>query len=301
MSAGRLTYSDIKSDFLDNTGNPGSSDTTLVAFFDRHLVVRYQDLQAEFSNYTTEKPPQTASTVNAQQFYSYPRGVTNIESINIDIGDQNIPLQIVNSQKIWDELNAVNVNSWPAYFFPRKDDFGLWPIPDAVYTINLNSHHGDRSLTTADFATGTVTVANNDATITHSATGFTALMVGRWFRVDQDGYWYRIASFTDTSNMELETVFEGTGTSGLSFRIGESPEIPVEAHVLLSYGTTSDYFRGPRGDKTKANDWESMYLKGREEVQERYAQRSDSRLIQRGMGRRNRSRVNPLWAKTITI
>lgn len=299
----KLTYSDLKSDFLDSTGNPGSTDTTLIAFFDRHLGARYQDLLAEFSNFKTELPAQTAATKADQPGYHNPPGIVDIESANVDIGDQQIPLQVVNSQLIWDHLNYVTISSYPTHIFPRRDDFLLWPIPDAVYTINFNSHLRDRNLTTADFTTGTVTVANNDETVTHSAAGFTALMVGRWLRVTQDGYWYRVASFTDTSNIELESVFEGSAGSGLAFTIGEVPELPEEVHIALSYGTTADYFRGPRKDKSTAGDWDTRYDRVLDRAKKRYASRSNKRLIKRNMAKRRGygyDYVSPWWAKTIT-
>jgi len=300
MSAGRLTYTGLWTDFRDNTGNPGSSDTTLQAFFDRHLGTRYQDLLAEFSNYKTEAPPQTAATVNNQQYYHNPPGIVDIENVNIDIGDQNIPLIVVNSQQVWDHLNYITLANYPTHIFPRRDDFGLWPIPNAVYTINFSSHYRDRNLTTADVTTGTVTVTNNDATVTHSGTSFTALMVGRWFQATQDGYWYRIASFTDTANIELESVFEGSSGSSLAYTIGQSPELPEEMGILLSYGATADYFRGPRKDPKTANEWEAMYIRGLGAAKKRYASRSNSALVRRNMVKRADEQVSWLWTKTIT-
>lgn len=290
----------LETDFLDNTGNPGSTDTTLIAFFKTHLGTRYQDLLSEMDNYTTESPPQTALTADTQQYYHNPPGVIDIENVNVDIGDQNIPLIVVNSQEVWDHLNAISVSTWPTHIFPRKDDFGLWPIPDDAYTINFASHSRDRNLTNADVTTTTVTVANNDATVTHVGTSFTAGMVGRWFRVTNDGQWYRIASYTSTSVIELESVYEGSSGGGLSYVIGEVPELPDETHILLSYGATADYFRGPRKDKETANDWEAMYLLGLGKAKKKYASRSNKRLIHRNILKRADENVSFLWSKTIT-
>ena len=295
-----MTYSSLLSDFLDSTGNPGSTDATLIAFFQRHLGTRYQELLAELAGYKTEAPPQTASTVASQAYYHYPPGIVDIENVNIDIGDQNIPLIVVNSHATWDRLNYITIENYPTHIFPRRDDFGLYPIPDAVYTINFASHYRDRNLTTADYTTGTVTVANNDETVTGSGTTFTALMVGRWFQVTQDGYWYRIASFTDATHIELESVFEGSSGSSLTYTIGESPELPEEAHVLLSYGVTADYFKGPRKDIETANMWESMYLRGRDEVKKRYASRSNKRLVCRNILKKVDEQVSWLWGKDLT-
>lgn len=299
MSAGRQTFTSLQTEFLDSTGNPGSTDTTLLAYFSRHLGIRYQEDLARLSNYKTEAPIQTASTVASQAGYHNPPGLINIEAMNIDIGDMNIPLQVVNSQKVWDHLNSLTTTGFPTHFFPRRDDFLLYPIPDAVYTINFGSHSRDRILTTADFTTGTITVTNNDETITHSATGFTALMVGRWFKVDQDGYWYRIASFTSTSSMELETKFEGSSGSALTFVIGESPELPEEVHIALAYGVTSDWYRSVRKDKKTADDFESRHEEIIEKAIEKYASRSDSPLVRRNITKTN-NHDNILWGKTIT-
>ncbi len=207
---------------------------------------------------------------------------------------------MVNSKLIWDHLNYITINNYPTHIFPRRDDYGLWPIPDAVYTINFGYHLRDRNLTTADFATGTVTMINDDKTVTHSATGFTALMVGRWLQVTQDGHWYRIASFTNTSNVELSSAFQGTAGAGLSFKIGESPELPEDLHIALSHGTTEDYFRGPRKDTTTADSWEKKYDIVVNRAIKKYASRSDKRLIKRNMARKGNENVSFLWSKTIT-
>lgn len=298
MSAGRLTYSDLWDDFRDSTGNPGSSDTTLKAFFDRHLATNYQDFQSRLSNYKTQAPPTTASTVADQQFYHYPPGIVDVEAVNVDIGDQNIPLQIVNSQHNWDHINYITLTNYPTMIFPRKDDFGLWPIPDAVYTINFVSNASDRALTTAD-VTGTATFTNNDATVTDSGTSFTAAMVGRFIKADADGYWYRIKSFTSTSVIELETVFEGTGGS-LAYTLGQSPELPEETHIALSYACTEDYFRGPRKDKVTADDWEKKKDAILDRADKRFASRGNSPLIKRNIVKRSNENVSFLWSKTLS-
>ena len=154
----------------------------------------------------------------------------------------------------------------PQFIFPMRDHFELWPIPGASGdTITLVASMLDRDMTIEDFTTTTVTVTNNDATITHVGTSFTAAMVGRWFQTTADQTWYRIASFTSTSSMELETVFEGTTASGASYTIGESPEIPPELHELLPHGVAADFYGGPRKDFNAAQShnnyfWTSDFL-----------------------------------------
>lgn len=296
----RLGYSSLESSYLSNIGHSGSTDTTLIADFKRNLGTRYQLLLAEFNSYLTTKT-QTASTVAAQQYYHYPPGIVSVEDVYITIGDVKYPLDIVNSEHQWNIFNALTVqaSAIPSLIFPRRDDFGIYPIPQDAYTITFSYHLRDRNLLTADYTTGTVTVTQNDATITHSSTGFVAGMVGRWFQVttnNQDAYWYRIASFTSTSAMELESVYEGASGAGLAFNIAETPEIPEELHELLVEGATADFYAGPRNDMVAATWWNNRFWTGdgnnnKRDVpsavggvlgaKRRYAQRADKRIIYR--------------------
>lgn len=155
----RLTYTDLYNAFLQNTGNlNNSSDTNLVSFFKRHLSSRYQLVLSKLSNYATQQT-QTASTVADQQYYHQPPGLVDVEAVNITIGSRDHNLKPVNSQSEWNRLNAIDIQagSLPQYFFVRRDDFGIWPIPQDAYTITLDYHFRDRNLTTADYTTGTVT------------------------------------------------------------------------------------------------------------------------------------------------
>jgi hypothetical protein len=184
-----------------------------------------------------------------------------------------------------------------------RDHFEIWPIPASTGdTITLVASILDRDMSIEDVTTTTVTVTNNDATITHVGTSFTAAMVGRWFKTTDDPTFYRIASFTDTSNMELETVWEGTTASGASYTIGESPEIPPELHSLLPHFAAAEFYSGPRkdfaaaqshmnyfwtGDYTNPSRRPSQAAGGLLDAIRRYSKRSDSKVI-----RKNRKRIN---------
>lgn len=313
----RYTYSDLLNDFLQNTGNlNNSSDTNLTNFFKRHLSSRYQLVLSKLSNYTAQKT-QTASTVAAQQYYHNPPGIVNIESVVLTVGSVDYTLEPVNSQSEWDRLNSVDIQAgaFPQYFFPRRDDFGIWPIPQDAYTVTIHYHLRDRNLTTADYVDGTVAVTQNNTNVTGTGTTWTAAMVGRWFKVDNDGYWYRVSAFTDTTHITLESVYEGSTASGGTYVIGESPELPEEGHILLSYGVTADYYSGPKKDSEMAKFYENMFWTGSGSVtpsfgesmsnagglmglMKKYASRSDKRLIRR---RRSRGDFDSrIWATTIS-
>ena len=290
----RLTYTGIKNIFLDSTGNAGSADSTLGSQFDRFLGQRYQIILAELQDYQNIKT-KTASTVASQQYYHLPPGLMQIESATVTVGSIKYPLTVINSQLQWDKTNQVLINNSvvPQFIFPRRDDYGIWPIPGAVYTVTLNYILRDRSLTTADYTTGTVTVTNNSQTLTGSGTTWTAAMVGRWVTTANDGYWYRISAFSSTTSLTIEEAFQGTTASSQTYTLGESPEIPEEGHILLAQGTTADFY-AMRGDMTKATWWNNMFWTGDGAnagryddnvsggvigMRKRYAQRANRRII----------------------
>lgn len=314
----RWGYTDLRTQFLENTGNPGSTDTTLIAFFDRNLGPKYQLILAELANHKTQPPAKTASTVADQVYYHYPPDVVDIENVQVTVNSVDYPLETIHSQSVWNWLNSLTIqtSAIPQFIFPRRDDFGIWPTPQDAYTITFDYHMRDRNLTVADYITGTVTVTQNSATITGSSTTFTANMVGRWFQVTTntlDSYWYRITSFTSTTVIVLESVYEGASGSGLSYKIIESPEIPEEGHILLADGVTAEWYAGTRGDIAKATWWNNKFWTGDGNknsrssedtnggligLKKRYASRSNSRIIRRS--KRLNSSSSKLWATTIS-
>lgn len=271
MKAGffmKLGYTDILNQYLRNIGKAGSTETNITADFNLNVNWAYQLIFAKLSNYITQEP-KTASTVASQQYYYYPPGVVNIEDIVITIGSVNYPLEAINSQRQWDILNAIQIQPTviPQFFFPRKDDFGIWPIPSDAYTITFNYHLRDRNLSIEDKTAGTVDVVNGDATIAGTSTAFAGNEAGLWFSVttntnDGYGYWYRIASYTSATALELEQNWQGTSGSTLSYKIIQSPELPEEAHILLADGATMRFYAGLRDDQDNAKGWSNVFWTG---------------------------------------
>ncbi len=265
----RLTYSDILSAHFRNIGMANlTADTVLLADFQYNLGNRYQMVMGTLSNYINQDNL-TTSTVAAQQYYSYPPGTVGIDTATITIGSRIYPLTPIYSQAGWDSLNAIPFYAtiFPQNIFPRKDDFGVWPIPQDVYTITLNRFFRDRNLLVADYLTGTVTVTSGSTAVVGVNTTFTAAMVGRWFTVTDttvpgQGYWYRIASVTNSTNLVLENDFSGTTTAGITYRIGESPEMPEEGHAILAAGTAADYYAGIKNAPESASSFDNLFWTG---------------------------------------
>lgn len=244
----RQTFTQLQNTTKDYVSASSGSlaSSTIANFIKEHINKTYHFIQRELKGYIVEDLPQTALTVADQQYYHYPPNIyPPIKSATWTVSSVAYPLEVVSSQKRWDEINEIDFSGTtvPQFIFPRRDDFGLYPTPStASETLTLVCSMLDRDMSIEDYTTGTVTVTNGDATVTHSASGFTAAMVGRWFQTDDDQYWYRINSRTDADNVELESVFEGTTASGASFTIGESPELPPELHELIPHGAAQHFF-----------------------------------------------------------
>jgi hypothetical protein len=145
-------------------------------------------------------------------------------------------------------------------------------------------------------------------------------MVDRWFTVTDptaygQGYWYRVATYVSSTSLTLDGPYAGSSGSGLTYRIGESPEIPEEGHSILVDGVTADFYSGMRKDPANATWFNNKFYTGDGNnasrkfgdtnvtagligLMGRWADRSTERVIVR------RPRLNPLqyksWASSIS-
>ena len=315
--------------FLRNIASVGSTDANIQAEFNTELGATYQTMMSKLKNYKTVKQAALTTVTGAMpnsspanQYYPYPEGEVNIEGITVTVGSVSFPLKIINSLYDWQQLNAIQIqaSALPQFYFPRTDDWGIWPIPQAAYSGVISYHYRDRNLSVSDYSTGSVTVTANSATVSGSGTTFTAAMVGRWFCVTDptlsgQGYWYRISAFTNTGQITLGWPYTGTTGSGVTYLIGESPELPEEGHMVLVDGATAGFYSHYRKDTESAERFSNLFYTGdvgnkeREEgntkiaggliaMINRYCDRDDQRIINR------RPRLNPLqykvWAQTIS-
>lgn len=265
----RLTYSSILNAHFRNIGEAAHiTDTTLLADFNYNLGTRYQTIWAALAEYINSQTF-TDTTVAGQQYYNNPVGNQSLDEVTITIGSVQYPLSTIYSQHSWNQLNAMQIqpSAIPQFLFPRQLDYGIWPIPQAPYTITINAFQRDRDLSVIDYSNGTVSLTNGDATVTGSGTIFTPAMVGRWFTITDtsvpgQGYWYKIVTYTSATSIELNQPWNAADAAGKSFLIGESPQLPEEAHILLPVGTAADFYMGLRNDSVKATWFNNVFWTG---------------------------------------
>ena len=278
-----ITWSQAQSDVQDITGDTTSATLTI---FKRFMNNGYHLVLSELGRSHTEKT-QTASTVADQQYYTLPSEALYVKSVKVTSSSIEYPIEPIIDQDTWDVLNAdvTGTTDIPTFYFVRPGfgvngtEVGIFPTPaSSGNTITLIYEAGDRDLNVDDFTTGTVTVTNGDATITHSGTSFTAAMVGRYFQTDDDRTWYRIASFTSTSVMELENVFEGTTAAGASYTIAEAFHIPEEMHILPVYYALG-HFYDMRQDDTKSLKYRALFDKEMRDGKRRWRHKTRGSVI----------------------
>lgn len=256
------------------------------------------------------------------QYYNNPNGFVTVDGITLSVGLINYPLVLESSPLNWEKLNIVpmQVAIPPQKYFPRRDDFGIWPIPRTLYTGKINYHYRDRNLMVDDYTAASITLTQNSNAIVGAGTVFTAAMVGRFLEVTDttvpgQGYFYRVAHFTDTTHIQLDSLWAGQTKSGItSYRIGETPEIPEDLQMYLLDGVTGGYLKDVRKDVPNATPFLNSFWTGdlnnnsRREDDENimggliggmkaYSDREDQRIVNRGDDNINPYRWEPWGAK----
>lgn len=224
----------------------------------------------------------TANLVANQQYYQMSSGSLRVSEARFLQGTNYNTARLVTSELEWNQLNIITTTGSVVtdYYIRGFNEIGVYPVPSANVTSGLvasfEPQHID--LTQDDYTTGTVTVSNGSVTLTHSATGFTPQMVGRWLQVTDgtDGRWYKIGSYTSSSVVSLENYYEGISGSGRTFRIGEAMKIPQGYQDAPVYYALDRYYLTQNDPKTAAGYLQRFDMKLKS-AKETYAH-STSRL-----------------------
>lgn len=240
----------------------------MLADFQYSLGTRYQTVLGTLSSYINQDSADF-TTVAGQQYYEYPLGTVGLEDVTITIGNVIYTLQPIYDQKMWDWYNALPIQptSFPQFYFPRRYDFGIYPKPQDEYEGTINKFARDRNLLVDDYTDMTVSLTLDDATLTGSGTAFTAGMEGYWFTITDTavhgyGYWFRVLTVTDATHIELSQPWPYASISSKTYRIGQTPLIPEEGHIILPWGTAADYYAGPYGNPELYTRFNNMFWTG---------------------------------------
>jgi hypothetical protein len=266
----RQTFSDLITICQNGAGKDTSTPSQ--TFFKQRINANDEFIVSKLPSYLNETV-RTFSTVADQQYYHYPWEIREIEGLTITINSVIYPLIPIHSNRRWNEINAIQIQAGaiPLHYFKRQRDFGIWPIPQAVYTGTIEYTVRGGGMVREDYTQGTVTTVENDATVEGAGSPAwsitTNILADDWFSLTDSngeprGSWYRVGSITDADTLELESVFEEDGEAGATYVIGQTPEGPEEGHELRAYGALMDYFLSFRQSPTKAKVWANLFWTG---------------------------------------
>ena len=228
-----------------------------------------------------------------QQYYQIPEDAFMLKEVVVSSGTYNPPMEQIPDEFAWRQMNSLPVQGLPSHYFVRgRNEFGLYPIPANSVTsgIELVFAPKNTQMTENDFGSAagltgtgtTVAVTNGSQTITHSATGFTAKMVGQWFSVTDgsDENWYQITGYTSSSVMTIENYFQGLSNNTVNFRIGQVMDLPEEfLEAPVDYAIYRFYLKRGIIGLTQANEFKALFDGALQAAKDLYGQVSESQVI----------------------
>lgn len=298
------TLTNTTKDYISASSGSLSGGTTIANFVALEVNKAIRNIKSQLQAYITFADDYSFTTVASTQAYDLPANFNRFVAATLSVGSVAYPLREIQSKLQWNKINEIDFSGTtiPQFIFVDHKSFSIYPTPAAAYTGSLTYIPIEKDLDTADYTTGTITLTNGDETVAGAGTTFTADMVGRWLKGTTDGNWYKIATFTNATSLELDYTFQGTTGATLAYTIGESPNIPVELHELIPHRAAAQWYSGPRKDFSSAQGHLNFYRYGTfvptandirmpqggiEGAKRRYARRGTSHMIYR-----NKSRVS---------
>jgi len=268
-----------------------------LTFLKRNINIGLHKVEVALGSFKTEKTGTRTTVANTSSYDNF-ADMIRLKEAYLTVGTQRYPLVQVESEAQWQSFKRRNTalyNDAPTHIFVGADNFEIYPgSQSASNTLTLIYEAGGKDLQFEDYTTGTITtLANGGIAVTGSSTTFTAAMVGRYFKVDSDGDWYKILSYSSATSITLDRPYQGTAISAGSevFTIGEMPRIPADTHMIPVWYAVEKYFRGFKQNKDKADEYKQLYKDEMADAKVNHTKRYSSNYI---VGRRGDSRiVNP--------
>jgi len=193
----------------------------------------------------------TDATEDGVNSYTLPAQCAKMHTVTTTVSDVDyIAIEFPGTEEQWNFLtdgSSATESDYPQFFFMKGDTVELYPTPSTDdYVLTFKYKIAPKDLTADDHTTESIKTATNGSTAIVGNTGvaWTAAMVGRYFKVNADGVWYRIAAIPTATTMTLAREYAGSsiaaGTS--EYTIGEMSllpeklqETPVEYAVFRYY------------------------------------------------------------------
>lgn len=260
----------------------GLNDQTSLIKFKRDMNIGASKFLAALGR-EYNRHSRTTNLVANQQYYQIPQDAFKLKELYVNTGSYNPPMEQIPDEMAWGMMNMLNITGRPTHYFIRgNNEFGLYPTPanDVTDGITLVFSPKHVQLSIDDFTTGTISIAQNTTTLTHSATGFLPNMVGQWFQnIDgTDENFYKVKSYTSSSVLVLENYYQGLSASGSAFRIGQVMDLPEEfLEGPVDYAMYRHYLK--RGSENRAGEFLALFQGAIDQAKDEYGNTTESQVI----------------------
>lgn len=245
-------------------------------------------LQSIFGRYWNEEEREFTTVTDAidtaDQQYRLPENFRSLSDFYVTVGTTQYRADLIQSYDLWRQINATTTQSTSDYVefvFIQNDRILLYPIPSSACTATIIYRTIDKQLVNDDYTTGTITTLANEGTaVTASGSTFTSAMVGRYFKIDDDGAWYKISAVGSTTTLTLVSEYQGVAISAgtSTYTIGEMPNLPPDTHDLPVYYAVWRWALMKK-DVQLAREYERMWKEGVKEARINWSNRDSSAII----------------------
>lgn len=282
-----LPFQNLYETYQQHTGDSSTANTTIGK---SRINDTYKSLMAAHDWYFAEKT-QTFTTSAVDYTYDLPFDYGRLVGVTIQISGIFYTLTEVSSHDEWQKIQryrSTYTSNIPELYHITGDSMEIYPIPSDNGDADNGTFYYVRRVADMQFdnyAIGTVTLANGSTVVTGSGTTFTAGMVGRFIKGNNDGRYYELATFSSTTVMGLKKAFQGIAGASLSYTIGELPQIPEDYHPLLWQEPVATYW-AMKKEPTQSQYYQALYDRGKQQFMENYDKRTRSQLMKPPGGNR---------------
>jgi len=281
------------------------SDATNLVLLKNFITQGQRKLEAILGIYFTEDL-RTFTTVTdaiagtSYQSYKLPENYKKFGALYVTVGSNRYYADLIQDEGLWATLNSTTTNSTSDYVefcFIRRDRIEFYPIPSSANIATFIYDSFSKPLVNDDYTTGTITTLTNGAmAVTAADSTFTSGMVGRYFRIDSDGEWYKIGAYGSATTLTLDSEYQGVSIAAgtESYTIGQMPITPAETHELPVYYAVWRWALMKK-DVQLAREYERAWKEGVLEAQNNWANRDASGIIRNYPQLKRQGRKNPNW------
>ncbi len=281
------------------------SDATNLTLLQNFIRIGTKKFQAQLGLYITAEErsitmyTDTISGTSGLAYY-LPENFKSLTEFFVTIGTVQYPTELIQDIGLWRQIGLNTTGSTsnaPQFTFIKNDRIEVWPLPTSsdTNTATIRYESIEKDLTQDDYVTGTITTLTNGASaVTGADSVWTAGMVGRHFKIDADGQWYKISAFTSTTAITLEREYQGTSiaTGTSAYTIGQIAKLPLDAYELPVYYAVWKWALF-RKDVQLAREYERMWKEGVRDAKRTWANRSSSAIIHDKSRIGRRGLINP--------